>query len=257
MTIDLTGGMDPSSDHFLAARPDDPQFRESASMWISDDEGVDRAPADRHRGGGGVVGQARPPGEPRVPRRAGGRRARIGRGALPRRRRRRLPHVRGRWPRVPPRRAVQDVDRDLRRHRARHHRRHALARGELDAPPHPAARSTSSSTCAAPPWVPGTMNDDAAEVFHQGLRGRVHQPPLRAAVHLPRHRARRRRRMVVHRHRPAHPPPGRARRRRLLGPLLAERVVPERARASAASRSPNAPTASPPTTRRTCSTASA
>src|SRR3979409_575479 len=40
MAIDLTSGMDASSDHFLGARPEDPQFRESASMWISDDEGV-------------------------------------------------------------------------------------------------------------------------------------------------------------------------------------------------------------------------
>ena len=39
MAIDLTGGMDPSKDHFLAERPDDPEFRESASFWISDDEG--------------------------------------------------------------------------------------------------------------------------------------------------------------------------------------------------------------------------
>ena len=50
MAIDLTGGVDPSSDHFLAERPDDPQFRESASMWISDDAGRDRPPARRHRG---------------------------------------------------------------------------------------------------------------------------------------------------------------------------------------------------------------
>ena len=40
MAIDLTGGMDPSSDHFLAEPPDDPEFRESASLWISDDQGV-------------------------------------------------------------------------------------------------------------------------------------------------------------------------------------------------------------------------
>ena len=42
-------------------------------MWISDDEGVIGLPRVGHRGGGGVVGQARPPGEPRVPRRAGRR----------------------------------------------------------------------------------------------------------------------------------------------------------------------------------------
>ena len=39
MAIDLTSGMDASSDHFLAERPDEPQFRESASMWIFDQRG--------------------------------------------------------------------------------------------------------------------------------------------------------------------------------------------------------------------------
>lgn len=39
MAIDLTGGMDPSKDDFLAKRPDDPEFRESASFWVSDDRG--------------------------------------------------------------------------------------------------------------------------------------------------------------------------------------------------------------------------
>src|SRR3954451_3081540 len=40
MPVDLTGGVDRSSDHFLAATPDDPHFRESASVWISDDAGL-------------------------------------------------------------------------------------------------------------------------------------------------------------------------------------------------------------------------
>lgn len=39
MGIDLTGGMEPSKDYFLGARPADPQFRESASFWVSDAEG--------------------------------------------------------------------------------------------------------------------------------------------------------------------------------------------------------------------------
>ena len=39
MAIDLTGGMDPSEDHFFAERPDDPEMRESASFWVSDDKG--------------------------------------------------------------------------------------------------------------------------------------------------------------------------------------------------------------------------
>jgi hypothetical protein len=40
MAVDLTGGMDPFSDHFLAERPADPEFRESASVWVSNDAGV-------------------------------------------------------------------------------------------------------------------------------------------------------------------------------------------------------------------------
>jgi hypothetical protein len=38
--IDLTGGLDPGKDWFFAARPDDPQMRESASVWVSDDAGA-------------------------------------------------------------------------------------------------------------------------------------------------------------------------------------------------------------------------
>ena len=40
MAIDLAGGMSPSKDYFLAERPEDPQFRESASFWVSDDKGL-------------------------------------------------------------------------------------------------------------------------------------------------------------------------------------------------------------------------
>jgi len=40
MAIDLAGGMSPSSDFFLAEQPDDPEFRESASFWVSDDKGL-------------------------------------------------------------------------------------------------------------------------------------------------------------------------------------------------------------------------
>ncbi len=40
MSADLTGGMDASSDYFLGRRPDDPEFRESVSVWVSDNEGL-------------------------------------------------------------------------------------------------------------------------------------------------------------------------------------------------------------------------
>ncbi len=39
MAIDLTGGMDASDDYFLAEQPGDPDFRESASVWVFDDQG--------------------------------------------------------------------------------------------------------------------------------------------------------------------------------------------------------------------------
>jgi hypothetical protein len=40
MAIDLTGGMDPARDYFLTQCPDDPQFRESVSFWVFDDRGA-------------------------------------------------------------------------------------------------------------------------------------------------------------------------------------------------------------------------
>lgn len=39
MPIDLTGGIDPAREHVFAERPDNPEMRDSVSMWISDDSG--------------------------------------------------------------------------------------------------------------------------------------------------------------------------------------------------------------------------
>lgn len=39
MGTGLNGGMDPAEDFFLTGPPEDPQFRESVSMWVSDDRG--------------------------------------------------------------------------------------------------------------------------------------------------------------------------------------------------------------------------
>jgi hypothetical protein len=61
MTLDLTGGVDASSDHFLAEKPDDPQFRESASVWVSDDQGVIGLPRIGIEALAEKVGQARSP----------------------------------------------------------------------------------------------------------------------------------------------------------------------------------------------------
>jgi hypothetical protein len=51
----------------------------------------------------------------------------------------------------------------------------ALARGELDAP-RVRLEVEVEMTCAAPPWVPGTLNEDAAEVFHKGFAGAFISP---------------------------------------------------------------------------------
>ncbi|MFC8519664.1 hypothetical protein [Streptomyces sp. NPDC057257] len=39
MTIDLTGGLDAAREQVFAERPENPEMRDSASMWISDDRG--------------------------------------------------------------------------------------------------------------------------------------------------------------------------------------------------------------------------
>jgi hypothetical protein len=39
MAIDLTGGLDVSRENVFARRPDNPEMRDSVSMWISDDRG--------------------------------------------------------------------------------------------------------------------------------------------------------------------------------------------------------------------------
>jgi hypothetical protein len=39
MTIDLTGGIDPSREYILAERPEDPEMRDSVSFWVVDDRG--------------------------------------------------------------------------------------------------------------------------------------------------------------------------------------------------------------------------
>lgn len=39
MAIDLTGGIDPAREHMFAERPDNPEMRDSVSFWVFDDRG--------------------------------------------------------------------------------------------------------------------------------------------------------------------------------------------------------------------------
>jgi hypothetical protein len=174
VTIDLTGGVDPSSDHFLAARPDDPQFRESASVWISDDAGLIGLPRmgieavaeswdkrDLQVNLGFPDGRTvivREPGEGRSPVDADGVCRTFAAGGLEFR------HV------EPFKTLTVTYDGTGLDTTA-----HALARGQVDGPRIP-LRIDVELTIAAPPWVPGTMNEDAAEVFHQGFAGAFISP---------------------------------------------------------------------------------
>jgi hypothetical protein len=174
MAIDLTSGMDASADHFLAQQPDDPQFRESASVWISDDRGEIGLPrvgieavAEAWDKRGLQVNLGFPDGRAVIVREGG-------EGSSP-----------------------VDADGVCRTFTAGglefHHTEpfkaltvsyhgtaidttaEALARNDLDAPRINVDIEV-HLTCAAPPWVPGTLNEAAAEVFHQGFAGAFISP---------------------------------------------------------------------------------
>jgi hypothetical protein len=174
MTIDLTSGMESASDHFLGTQPEDPQFRESASMWISDDQGLIGLP----RVGIEALSQSWdkrdlqvnlgfPDGRAVVVRESGAGRSPVdgdgvcrsfAAGGLEFR------HV------EPFKTLTMSYDGDALDTTAV-----ALARGELDAP-RVRLEIEVEMTCAAPPWVPGTLNEDAAEVFHKGFAGAFISP---------------------------------------------------------------------------------
>lgn len=40
MALDLSGGLNPELEHFLSVRPDDPDMRDSATLWIMDESGA-------------------------------------------------------------------------------------------------------------------------------------------------------------------------------------------------------------------------
>jgi hypothetical protein len=174
MAIDLTSGMDTSSDHFLAQRPANPEFRESASMWVSDDQGVIGLPRvgiealaaswdkrDLQVNLGFPDGRAvivREPGEGRSPVDADGVCRTFAAGGLVFR------HV------EPFKTLTMTYDGTALDTTAA-----ALARGELDAP-RIRLEIEVEMTCAAPPWAPGTMNQEAAEVFNEGFAGAFISP---------------------------------------------------------------------------------
>ena len=174
MGIDLTGGMDPSSDHFLAAQPDDPEFRESASVWVFDERGAIGLPrlgieavASSWDARGLQVNVGFPDGRAVVVRELGDGRSpvdddgvcrRFGAGGL------------------------EFEHRDPFRELAVRYRGEAFDTSAADLARHEpdgarvALTIDVQLTCAAPPWVPGTMNAEAAEVFNSGFAGAFISP---------------------------------------------------------------------------------
>jgi hypothetical protein len=175
MAIDLTGGLERSRDDFLAARPADDEFRESASMWISDDEGAISLPRvgiealaatwDRRDL---QVNLGFPDGRTVIVRESGAGRSPVDDDGVCRTFRAgglEFRHV------VPFDTVTMTFDGDAYDTTAS-----AMARGELGAAPRVPLRIEVELRCAAPPWVPGTLSAEAAAVFHEGFAGAFISP---------------------------------------------------------------------------------
>ncbi len=170
MTIDLTSGMDATSDHFLAARPEDPQFRESASMWISDDEGVIGIPragieavAESWDLRGLQVNVAFPDGRAVVVREAGAGSNPVDDDGICRRFRAGGLEFRCDEPFVRSTMTYEGTAVDT--------TAQALSEADLADGHRVPLEVHVEVTMAAPPWVPGTLVAEAAEVFHEGFAG--------------------------------------------------------------------------------------
>jgi hypothetical protein len=169
MTPDLTSGMDASSDHFLVERPADPQFRESASMWISDDEGVIGIPragieavAESWDLRGLQVNVAFPDGRAVVVREAGAGSNPVDDDGVCRRFRAGGLEFRCDDPFRQSTMTYEGTAVDT--------TAKALSEADLDGP-RVDLQVHVEVTMAAPPWVPGTLVAEAAEVFHEGFAG--------------------------------------------------------------------------------------
>jgi hypothetical protein len=174
MAIDTNGGMEASRDFFLPERPDDPEFRESASMWISDDRGaigLPRVGIEAMAGSWGTrdlqVNLGFPDGRTAVVRGSGeGRSPRDDDGVC------RTFAAGGLEFRCidPFRTLTMTYDGTAIDTTAE-----AMAQGDLGGRKvH--LRVEVEVTCAAPPWVSGTLSKDAEELFNRGFAGAFISP---------------------------------------------------------------------------------
>jgi hypothetical protein len=166
--------MDRSNDYFLSERPEDPKFRESASIWVSDDQGMiglprvgieaiaeswDRRDLQVNLGfpnGRTVI--VREPGRGRSPVDDDGITRSFAAGGLE-------------FRCVEPFKTIaMSYDGTALDTTAA-----ALALGNLDAP-RINLRFEVEVTCAVPPWVSGTLTKEAADLFNEGFAGAFISP---------------------------------------------------------------------------------
>jgi hypothetical protein len=174
MPIDLSGGMEPAKDHFLAERPDDPEFRESASFWIFDDRGeiglprigIEAVASEWDKRGlqlnlGFADGRAlivRGLGEGRSPVDDDGVCRTFAAGALVFR------HVEP-FTTLTVNYEGPAIDTTF----------DAMVAGEIG-DRHAQIAVDVELTCALPPWISGTLTQDAAELFNEGFAGAFISP---------------------------------------------------------------------------------
>jgi hypothetical protein len=174
MAVDLAGGMDPSRDYFFTEKPEDPQFRESASFWVSDDKGLIGLPrvgieavseSWDQRGlqvnlgfPDGRTAIVRGLGEGRSPVDADGICRTFGAGGLE-------------FRCVEPFKTLtftfdgEALDTTAEK----------LAKNDFGGPQVPLQVDV-ELTCAAPPWVSGTLSEESKELFDKGFAGAFISP---------------------------------------------------------------------------------
>jgi hypothetical protein len=171
MTIDLTSGLDESREFLLTDKPADPQLRESVSMWISDDQGVIGLP----RVGIEAIGEswetrdfqvnlAFPDGRAVIVREAGDGLSPADSDGVSRALRAGGLEFRCVEPFVKWTLSYEGKGLDT--------TASALARGDSSDARPVDLQIHVETTMAAPPWVPGSLVDQAEEMMNKGIEGR-------------------------------------------------------------------------------------
>ena len=174
MVVDLSGGMEPSRDFFLAEPPDDPEFRESVSFWVFDDRGAIGLPrvgieavADSWDERGFQVNLGFPDGRTAVALGSGEGRSPLDDDGVCR------TFAAGglAFRCVEPFKTLtltyEGTALDTTAAR--------LAEGDYKGPRAPMSVEV-ELTCAAPPWISGTLSAESAELFNQGFAGAFISP---------------------------------------------------------------------------------